>query len=145
MLIQKGLDINSITIKRFSMENSQTQSVTIETAEKLYDLSMLEEMDDNDYVLEMLTILLNETPKDLKEMKDALQAGKTDILCQKAHKLKGSAGVIQAEKLTALLKDIEAIGKKGVIDNELIYLVENAAHQYNSIEKALKIHVEGLK
>lgn len=111
----------------------------------LYDLSMLEEMDDNEYLLEMLAVLLNETPKDLKQMKDALRAGKAQLVCQAAHKLKSSSGIIQAEKFTALLSEIEVLGKNGVVNNELSSLVENAAHQYASIEKSLKIHIAGLK
>jgi HPt (histidine-containing phosphotransfer) domain-containing protein len=129
------------------MENlqMQPQHFNSETAEGLYSLSMLQEMDDNEYVLEVLTILLNEAPADLKEMKQALQAGNTDTMCKKAHKLKSSAGIIQADKLITLLADIEATGKKGVIDNELNRLVENAAHLFNTIEKELKIHAEQLR
>jgi len=50
------------------------------TGENLYDLSMLEEMDDNEYVVEMLTIYLEETPRELKEMREALTSGKTEII-----------------------------------------------------------------
>ncbi|MBL0182038.1 MAG: Hpt domain-containing protein [Chitinophagaceae bacterium] len=110
----------------------------------LYDLTMLEEMDDHEYVLEVLAALLHEMPGDFEEMQLALLAGNTDIVCKKAHKLKSSAGVIQAEKLTMLLGDIEAIGKKRGICDELISLVENAARESNHIEKSLKIYMEGL-
>ena len=124
------------------MQNSPIQ--TNPTAD-LYDLSMLEEMDDTEYLLDMLTTLLHEAPTDIKEMQLALVAGKIDIVCKQAHKLKNSAGIIQAEKLIALLEDIEAIGKKGANGNELISLIENAAQQYNCIEKALQIYVNELK
>lgn len=124
------------------MQNSPIQ--TTPTAD-LYDLSMLEEMDDTEYLLDMLTTLLHEAPKDIKEMQLALVAGKIDIVCKQAHKLKSSAGIIQAEKLIALLEDIEAIGKKDANGNELISLIENAAQQYNRIEKALQIYVNELK
>jgi HPt (histidine-containing phosphotransfer) domain-containing protein len=86
-----------------------------------------------------------ETPKDIREMKETLLAGKTEIVCQKAHKLKSSAGVIQADKLTAMLESIETIGKKGTINDELTSFVENAALQYKSIEKSLAIYMEALK
>jgi HPt (histidine-containing phosphotransfer) domain-containing protein len=123
------------------MQNLKMRSAT--TA-GLYDLSMLEEMDDHEYVLEVLAALLQEMPGDLGEMQHALLAGNTDIVCKKAHKLKSSAGVIQAEKLTMLLGDIEAVGKKRGICDELIGLVENAARESNLIEKGLKIYMEGL-
>lgn len=113
-------------------------------AAHLYDLSMLEEMDDNEYLVELLEILLTEAPKDLKDMKEALEAGNTDIICKKAHKLKGGTGIIQAEGLKVMLEDIEAIGKTGMINNDLSCLIENAAYHYHLIEKALKIHLETL-
>ena len=120
-----------------------TTTIT-DTPSDLYDLSMLEEMDDNEYLVEVLTVLLNETPKDLKQMKEGLRSGKAQIVCQAAHRLKSSSGIIQAENFTALLSDIETLGKSGV-NNALINLVENAAYQYGIIEKSLKIHIAGLK
>jgi HPt (histidine-containing phosphotransfer) domain-containing protein len=106
---------------------------------------MLEEMDDKEYLAEVLDIFLSESPKILEEMKAALQAGKTDVICKKAHMLKGSAGIIQAENLTSLLADIELIGKKGVINNELICLVDIAFYQYNILDGALRMYLEALK
>lgn len=128
------------------MENQQvhTAAYTITSAEVLYDLSMLKEMDDDEYLLEILTILLKETPKDLKEMMEALKLGNTDTICQKAHKLKSSAGIIQAKKFGTQLEAIETAGKNGIICNELISLVENATQQYTCIENLLKTQVDGL-
>jgi HPt (histidine-containing phosphotransfer) domain-containing protein len=115
------------------------------TAEELYDLSMLEEMDDNEYVLEMLNILLLEASQELKEMKEALLAGKADIVSQTAHKLKSSAGIIQATQFNAMLDEIEALGKKVGMSKQLSYLVETAIHHYQQVEKELKVYVEELK
>lgn len=132
--------------KIIAMENLEiyTQTISHSGANNLYDLSTLEEMDDTEYLLEMLTILLSENASDFKEMKQALQQGRTEILCKKAHKLKGSAGVIQAEKLAVILTDIETLGKKGIINDELISLVENAMCLYKDIEQALKKHLKEL-
>jgi HPt (histidine-containing phosphotransfer) domain-containing protein len=124
---------------------THTQTISLSTPGNLYDLSMLEEMDDTEYLLEILEILLGEASKDLKEMKEAIQGGYIDIACKKAHKLKSSAGVIQAEKFAAMLTDIETIAKKGLINNELICLVEYATNEYSNIERSLKIYVDGLK
>src|SRR5438445_13452780 len=101
-----------------------------------YDLSMLEEMDDAEYLLEVLDLLLQETPKDLRELQEAFQAGKADIVYKKAHKLKSSSGVIQAENLTGLLENIEALGKEGIINDELKGLLSHAAEEYRSIERS---------
>ncbi|MEO6547426.1 MAG: Hpt domain-containing protein [Ferruginibacter sp.] len=111
----------------------------------LYDLTVLEEMDDNECVLELLTILLSETPRDLQEMKKAVKAGKADKVYQAAHKLKGSAGIIQAEAFNALLSNIETLGKKGAVNKELAGMVDTAEIQYVSIEKGLKLYMQGLR
>jgi len=124
---------------------TQPQRFTLAVPKNFYDLSMLEEMEDNEYLLEVLTVLLNEMPADIKGMKQAAQEGKTDTVCKKAHKLKGSAGVIQAEKLITMLEEIEAIGKKGTINGEMNSFLEIAAQEYNSIEKSLKVYINDLK
>jgi HPt (histidine-containing phosphotransfer) domain-containing protein len=125
------------------MENLEKQ--TILTMESLYDLSMLEEMDDAEYLLEVIDLLLQETPKDLKALQEGIQSGKTDIVYKKAHKLKSSSGVIQAANLTSILEDIETLGKKGIINDELKSLVENAVKEYKDIEKSLKAYAEALR
>jgi HPt (histidine-containing phosphotransfer) domain-containing protein len=127
------------------MENLQENIKFRLNVENLYDLAVLEEMDDNEYLVEIVTLLLKESPGNIKEMKDGLLAGNATMVCKNAHKLKGSVGIIQAEKLIATLGNIEAIAKKGVIDNELMRLVENAQQQYNCIEKALRIHIEEIR
>jgi HPt (histidine-containing phosphotransfer) domain-containing protein len=124
------------------MENSDTHTIT--TTEGLYDLSMLEEMDDTDYLVEVITLVLQDTPKDIKEMKEALQSGNIDIVCKKAHKLKSSAGVIQAEKLTTLLSSIELTGKNGGSVSVLTELLKDTIEEYCLIEMNLKIYIESL-
>ena len=114
-------------------------------AEELYDLSMLEEMDDNESVLAMLNILLLEASQELEEMKEAMLAGRADTVSQTAHKLKSSAGIIQATKFNALLDEIETLARNAAMCKELSWLVETAIHQYQRIEKELKIYVEELK
>ena len=78
-------------------------------------------------------------------MKEALRAGNDRLVYQKAHKVKSNAGIIQANKLTEILDDIELLGKKGGNKNELTPLVENAVDQYLLVEKALKKYVKANK
>ena len=121
------------------------EPVTLSTEENLYDLSMLEEMDDNEYMAEMLTIYLKETPEELKEIRAALTAGKTEIIARKAHKLKNSAGVLQANNLMALLTNIETIAKSGKVNEELITLIADVHREHKNIEYGLRKYLETLK
>ena len=118
------------------------EPVTLLTGENHYDLSMLEEMDDNEYMVEMLTIYLTETPEELKEIREALTAGKTEIISKKAHKLKNSAGVLQANNLIHLLTEIETIAKSGKVNDELIALLADVHKEHKNIEYGLKKHLE---
>ena len=121
------------------------EPVTLSTGENLYDLSMLEEMDDNEYMAEMLTIYLTETPTELKEIREALTIGKTEIIAKKAHKLKNSAGVLQANNLIDLLTKIEDIAKSGSVNEELITMIADVHKEHKNIEYGLKKHLETLK
>lgn len=117
-------------------------TLTLPDDENLYDLSMIEELDDEEYVVEMINVFLKETPVDLREMREALNAGKTETICKQAHKLKNSAGVIQANRLMDLLTGIEKNAKAGKVNVELIALVTEVHQQHQKIEYGLKNHLK---
>jgi len=106
--------------------------------ESLYDLSILEEMDDKEYIVEIVSMFLRDTPGELKEIKAALTAGNTEVVYKKAHKLKSSAGILQAQRLIDLLTDLERIAKTEKIDADLSILLENVQRQYKDLEQALQ-------
>lgn len=112
--------------------------VILPEEEKLYDLKMLEEMDDDDYLAEIVSIFLQETPAEFKELQAAAKARKTSIVAQKAHKLKSSTGIIEAQKLTKMLKQIEETAKSGGDPDQLPALVEAANNIYKKIETSLQ-------
>jgi len=124
---------------------NNNEPVTLSTGENLYDLSMLEEMDDNEYMAEMLTIYLQETPEELKEIRTALTAGKTDIIAKRAHKLKNSAGVLQANNLIDLLAKIETLAKTENVSQDLITLVADVHREHKNIEFGLKKYLETME
>ncbi len=128
------------------MKNSEiaTANFTVANTHELFDLSMLEEIGDTKYLLEVLATLMKEMPEDIREMQQALHAGNIDVVCRQAHKIKSSSGIIQAEKLTAIMEDIEVLGKKGATVNQLLCFIDNAAQEYSSIEIGLKIYAKEL-
>lgn len=127
----------------YHLNTSNMKNLQNTATEELYDLSMLEEMDDTEYLLDMLGSLLNDAPADFNDLKTAFTKNDLTVVCQKAHKLKNSAGIIQAEALMHLLQQIEAAGKAGAV-TELSLLINEASTLYNTIEASLKNYITEL-
>jgi CheY-like chemotaxis protein/HPt (histidine-containing phosphotransfer) domain-containing protein len=111
---------------------------------KLFDLSMLEEMDDNEYLSEMLEIFLSMTPTELKEMEKQLNSGEFDNVYKIAHKLKSSTGLMKANKL---FDDLVKIEETAALKNkkELSRLIGKANNSFFQLENPLKEHLEKIK
>jgi len=148
----------------YSPEIAQTSSLTNETGsltagkqvndsvvtvnkpgdELLFDLSLVEEMDDDEYVADILTIFLGETPKEFNDLKKACFLNKCDDVYKMAHKIKGSAGLLQTNALLNLLVKLEESAKAGKND-ELVKLAELANEEYKKIETPLKAHLRNIE
>ena len=112
--------------------------------ENLFDLSLLEEMDNNEFVSDILTIFLGNTPKELYELKTACISNKFDAAYKMAHKIKGSTGLLQANFLLNVLIKIEETASAEKND-ELAKLAELAHEEYKKIEIPLKEHLRNIQ
>ena len=110
--------------------------------EGCYDLSIIEEMDDNDYVIEIISMFLRDTPRELKEIHEALRTAQPGIISKKAHKLKSSAGILQAKNFVLFLTGIESLSKSEKINEELTRLLDSAQLEYKNLEQGLKKHLK---
>jgi len=128
-------------LNKYSFKEAESIATGTISKEKLYDLSLLEEMDDVDYIIEIVSIFLNETPKEIAEMQKAAISGNIAMVCNKAHKLKSSTGLIQANGLLQILKNIEETANSSSAD-ELIKLVKTAIAKYKTIETSLREHLQ---
>ena len=112
--------------------------------ESLFDLSLLREMDDNEYSSEILTIFLDNTPAELNELKRACIAHKFETAGQTAHKLKSSTGLLKINRLLHVLIEIEACvkaEKTGTLEK----LAEMAIEEYKKVEIPLKEHLRNIQ
>ncbi len=103
----------------------------------LFDLSMLEEMDDSDYLSEILDIFLNNTPVELKQMQEAFASGRFDEVYKIAHKLKSSTGLLKANNLFEVLVKIEETARLKNSE-ELNGLTDVAINEFKKLEMPLK-------
>jgi len=114
-------------------------------AEKLYDLAFLEEMDDDEYLLGMLNLLVTETPQDLDAMKQAALKGDYDTIAKKAHVLKSTAGIIHVSKFVALMVAIEVSIKEEAVTAELVSLIDNASQVFALVNNGLRDRMASLQ
>ncbi len=110
---------------------------------KLFDLSIIEEMDDDEYLMDILSIFLNNTPNELNELQKACCSLEFEAAYKIAHKLKSSTGLFKANDLLQVLIEIEK-NAKGEND-ALERLAEKANNEYKKIETPLNDYLAGVK
>ncbi|MEO6289355.1 MAG: Hpt domain-containing protein [Ginsengibacter sp.] len=108
---------------------------------KLFDLSLLEIMDDNEYSAELLTLFLKNTPVLMNELRKTCTTNDYDAIYKIAHKLKSSAGLFYANNLLDALTKIEGCAKAG-INKDFRLLAAEANEEYKLIEAPLKEHLK---
>ncbi len=106
----------------------------------LFDLSLLEEMEDDEYLTDILDIFLANTPAELKNLKAACLANQFDTIYKLAHKLKSGVGLLQANSLLKNLVKMEENAKANKPD-EMLPLCKALEEQYKKVECALRIYL----
>lgn len=112
------------------------------TEQKLFNLSYLEQLADNDFIAEVIVLYLKDTNTDLQEMKMSFDTGAFDTVCNMAHKLKSSTGMLQANSLFSILEQIEKTAKEGLEIEELAQLVQAAGYEFDQLKPALEWHLK---
>ncbi|MEO8111011.1 MAG: PAS domain S-box protein, partial [Ginsengibacter sp.] len=140
--LSKPFDINFI-YKRISYflgcepTKEPTMKNLLNNEHYQFDLSLLQEMDDNEYVCEILQIFLNNTPGELKEFQKAASVNHFDATYKMAHKIKGSAGLLQADEMLRLLSKAEEFAKAEIKEG-LPVLAQQAIDEFKKIEGPLR-------
>lgn len=124
--------------------NFSTEVIKKPLNDKLFDLASIEEMDDSEYLTEILTIFLDNTPSELKELQKACLSEDYENAYKRAHKLKSSAGLFKANNLLQILIGIESSAKEEK-NNVLEKLAENAIAEFKKIEMPLNNYLENAK
>lgn len=93
--------------------------------ETLFNLSLLEEIGDRDYVRDTLTTFLDALPGHLKDLQNAFCNKNYDRLAFLAHKLRGTMGVFQARTLAEMLDKIEQSARERTDPGGLVPMTLN--------------------
>ncbi|MEJ7823158.1 MAG: PAS domain S-box protein, partial [Chitinophagaceae bacterium] len=130
------LNVEPISDNTFEADKLNTHS--------LFDLSLLEEMDDNEYISEVLTIFLTNTPDRLEDLLAACRAHQFVDVYKTAHKLKSSVGLLKANDLLGVMKQLEDNGKAEKVEG-LVELAQQAIEEFKEIEPPLKEHLKNIQ
>ena len=77
-------------------------------------------MDDEEFMLELLDIFLDDMPKQLELLRQAVQSQDADSAAKTAHRMKGSSGNVGADPLSDLCNQVEMSGRNGAIEPTLL-------------------------
>ncbi|MFY8003799.1 MAG: Hpt domain-containing protein, partial [Chitinophagaceae bacterium] len=111
---------------------------------QLYDLSLLKELDDNQYLYDIMTMFVETSTVQVAELQDLVATKQWDKVAPAAHKLKGSTGMFQANELFKLYGKIEAAAKQGDYTTAED-LVHQAAQLYKLVEESMQNELVTLK
>ena len=112
---------------------------------KLFDLSFLEQMDDQAFIIQVITLYLQDTQSDLDTMQQDFSSGNLESVYKTAHKLKSSTGMLQANTLFAILEKTEKSAKAGSLTSELSGLMESGRTEFAVLKLALEAHLQQLE
>lgn len=107
-----------------------------------FDLSLLKEIDGDDYVKEVVDLFLEKTPPLLEEMRIAVDKAEWEGIFQKAHKLRSSAGLLQMSLLLRSLEAIETAAKSKTNPDVIRQLFQTIQSEYNTASALLKEEID---
>ncbi len=114
-------------------------------AKNPYNLNYLLEMEDLEFLNEVLQIFLDTTPEILSEIRQAIIEENWLQVYEKAHKLKSSLGILQLNKMLAIVSQIELDAKE---ERNLSRISENldvVEDQFLDIIPMLENEIENAK
>jgi len=110
-----------------------TQTQPEENESSMYNLSLLEEVGDDEYLQDILNTFLTRLPEQLDQLKDASLKKDHEKVFFHAHKMKGSCGMLQASSLTDKLSLIQKLARDKSdatqVVKEVAILFEALLHQ----------------
>ncbi len=105
---------------------------------KPFSFSVLEELDDKKYLIEVVSLFLNNIPNDIRELMVLGENNDWDNLYKKAHKIKSAAGLLKALELSTLLGEIETNAKNRTNIDSIPSEIQKASALFSEMEKAIQ-------
>lgn len=113
--------------------------------EKLFDLSLLEELDDKESLLDVLELFLGSSPNEVKSFSGLAAQKDWNAIFKVAHKVKGAVSILQADTLSRLLGELELNAKEESDTVLIVQQVEKVLEMFSELERQLRERVATLK
>ncbi len=111
---------------------------------KLYDLSLLEELDDKESLLDVISLFLENTPGEVLALPALAKDKNWTDLFKQAHKIKGAVAILQANPIAQLLGSIELNAKEGTHLDQLEEQVSALLPMFEEMRASLQKEQEVL-
>lgn len=111
----------------------------------IVDFSYLEEMADGkaDFVKQVLSIFMDNTPPGLKELEQMIQQEKDlETIQKQAHFLKSSFGIVKVEGMSERLQQIETLARENKERNTIEGIIKEATTIFAEAEGIIKRKME---
>lgn len=131
-------DLYKRLIRLLIKDDLLTENDTYMQPEKLYDLGLLEGLDDKESLLDVLNLFLENTPNQVQEMLQLAEQKQWEPLHKLAHKLKGALSMLQATRISTLLGQIELNAKEEKHVEQILAQVQELQGLYTQMEDQLR-------
>ncbi len=115
------------------------------TYQPLFDLSILQEMDDSNFITQIISLYLEDTPKNLAEIKEAAANNDFSGVEKRIHKLKGSTAIFQSQQILDTIDELHESANGENKDGRLHDLVIKLENEYELLRNALNEYLAILK
>lgn len=142
----KPFDFDDLYRRLLRILSGQKESVNENTndmsSEKLYDLSLLEGLDDKESLLDVLNLFMENTPGQIRELTELAGTDRFDDMYKLAHKLKGALAMLQASRISELLGRIEADARERKETDQLPDKIAEVSRLFSLMETQLTAEKE---
>lgn len=123
-----------------NLQNSEPE--VKKTADSLYNLGHLIELDDRDCLCEVLQSFLDSTPLTLKDIGAGIKEHDWDRVYKQSHKLKSSLGLLQMDKLLSLVGSIEINAKENTNLDQIPGAFKKAELLYEEVKPMIEKEIK---
>lgn len=135
-------DLYKRLMRLLSKDDQKSKNQESMDSEKLYDLSLLEGLDDKDSLLDVLNLFLENTPAQIVELTELSKTQQLEPLYQLAHKLKGALAMLQATRISEILGRIEADAREKREIEQIPEKIEELCRLFDRMKEQLLIEKE---